>query len=46
MVMGVLSGLLIVGTNNYSSGVDYLGLGLIGVGVGMILKKEFFDLEF
>lgn len=46
VVMGVLSGLMIVGTSSYVSGVDYLGFALIAAGVAMIIKKEFFDVEF
>lgn len=44
--MGVFSGLLIAGTSSYASGMDYLGLLLIGVGVLMLIKKEFYDVDF
>jgi hypothetical protein len=39
VVMGVFSGLLIIGTSTYVSGIDYLGLALILVGVIMLIKK-------
>jgi hypothetical protein len=44
VVMGVLSGLLILGTSTYTSGIDYLGFVLIAVGVAMLLKKEFYEI--
>ncbi len=43
VVMGVLSGILILGTSPYASGTDYLGLALILAGVIMLLKKEFYE---
>jgi hypothetical protein len=43
VVMGVLSGILVLGTSAYSSGTDYLGLALIVAGVVMLIKKEFYD---
>lgn len=46
VVMGVLSGLLIVGTSSYINGIDYIGFVLVILGIGMLLKKEFFDVEF
>lgn len=44
VVMGVLSGLLIMGTSSYVNGADYLGFVLIATGVIMVIKKEFYDL--
>ena len=46
VVMGVLSGLLILGTSAYVSGRDYLGLVLIVAGVVMLIKKEFYDVDY
>lgn len=43
VTMGVFSGLLILGTSTYSSGIDYLGLALIGAGIILLVKKEFLD---
>lgn len=43
VVMGVFSGLLILGTSTYVSGLDYFGLVLIAVGIIMLIKKEFYD---
>lgn len=45
VVMGVLSGVLILGTSSYASGTDYLGLALIVAGVLMLIKKEFYDVD-
>jgi hypothetical protein len=45
VVMGVLSGLLMVGTSVYSGTMDYVGLLLIGAGVVMLIKQEFYDIE-
>jgi hypothetical protein len=39
VVMGVLSGLLMVGTSVYTQTLDYVGLGLIGIGVIMLVKQ-------
>jgi hypothetical protein len=39
IVMGVLSGLLMVGTSSYTSGADYVGFVLIIAGVAMLIKK-------
>ncbi len=39
VVMGVLSGLLIVGTSSYVSGIDYIGFVLVILGIGMLLKQ-------
>lgn len=44
VVMGVLSGLLMVGTSVYTQTLDYVGLGLIGVGVIMLIKQQFYDI--
>lgn len=44
VVMGVFSGLLIIGTTTYVSGVDYAGVVLIAVGIIMLIKKEFYDI--
>jgi hypothetical protein len=46
VVMGVISGMLILGTSAYASGTDYLGLALIVAGVVMLIKKEFYDVEY
>jgi hypothetical protein len=43
VAMGVFSGLLILGTSTYVSGIDYIGLALIIVGIVMLVKKEFYD---
>jgi len=39
VVMGVLSGLMMVGTAQYIGMQDWVGLGLIGVGIMFLLKK-------
>jgi hypothetical protein len=39
VVMGVLSGLLIVATTSYVNGMDYIGFVLVILGIGMLLKK-------
>jgi hypothetical protein len=43
VVMGVMSGLLMVGTTVYTGTLDYVGLLLIAVGVVMLVKQEFYD---
>jgi len=39
VVMGVLSGLLMVGTSVYTGTLDYIGLVMIGIGVIMLVKQ-------
>lgn len=46
VVMGITSGLLMIGTANYIYFIDFIGLGLIGVGILMIIKKQFYDIEY
>ena len=46
VVMGITSGLLMMGTASYILWMDYVGLLLIGVGILMIIKKEFYDIDY
>lgn len=39
VVMGVMSGLMMIGTSDFSSMSDYIGTIVILVGVGLIIKK-------
>ena len=45
VVMGVLSGLVMLGISGYGHFLDYIGLILILVGVVLLLKKEFIDVR-
>jgi hypothetical protein len=37
--MGVMSGILMIGTSSYLSGLDYVGMGLILIGVSLLIKR-------
>jgi len=39
VVMGITSGLLMIGTASYINFMDYIGLILVGVGILMVIKK-------
>lgn len=45
VVMGVMSGILMIGTNDFSSTLDYLGSIVIICGVGLIIKKQYLDAQ-
>ena len=46
IVMAVMSGLIMLGTSSYSRMVDFIGGGIIVMGVALTAKKEYFDLEY
>jgi hypothetical protein len=45
VVMGVISGLLMIGTSDFSSSLDYIGTIIILVGVVLIIKKQYIDIQ-
>lgn len=46
VVMGVMSGILMIGTSNFKSTLDYLGSIIIIVGIGLIIKKQYIDVQY
>lgn len=46
IVMAVMSGLIMLGTSSYVRMVDFVGAGVIFVGVALTVKKEYLDLEY
>lgn len=44
--MGVMSGILMIGTFSYEDKLDYLGVAIIVVGVGLIVKKQYIDVSY
>jgi hypothetical protein len=41
--MGVMSGILMIGTSSFHTTLDYLGVAIIIIGVGLIIKKQYLD---
>lgn len=46
IVMAVMSGIIMVGTSSYMRMIDFIGAGTIFVGVALVIKKEYLDVEF
>lgn len=46
VVMGVMSGLLMIGTCDFSTTLDYIGIVVILVGVALIIKKQYLDVQY
>lgn len=46
VVMGVISGILMVGTSDFSSKFDYVGIVIILIGVVWIIKKQYLDVHY
>ena len=46
VVMGVLSGIVMLGTATYHHTHDWIGAVLIVLGIILLLKKEFIDEDF
>ncbi len=46
IVMAIMSGVIMLGTSSYLRMVDFIGAGIIGVGVAFVIKKEYLDLEY
>jgi len=46
IVMGVMSGIIMIGTSSYLSTFDYIGASIIVFGVVFIIKKEYLDIEY
>jgi len=46
IVMAVMSGLIMMGTSSYYRTIDFIGAGVILVGVAFVVKKEYLDVEF
>jgi len=44
--MGVLSGLLMIGTSDFSSSFDYIGTIIIILGAALIIKKQYIDAQY
>lgn len=44
--MGVLSGLMMLGTSRYTQGIDWAGAVCIILGVIVLIKKEYIDYEY
>lgn len=41
--MGVMSGVVMIGTSVFDSTIDYVGAVVILVGVALLVKKQFLD---
>lgn len=46
IVMGILSGILMVGTSHFHNNIDFIGALLILFGCGLLIKKQFIDLQY
>jgi hypothetical protein len=46
IVMAVTSGIIMIGTSSYVRMVDFIGAGIVFVGVALTVKKEYLDLEY
>jgi hypothetical protein len=46
IVMAVMSGIIMIGTSSYVRMVDFIGAGIVFVGVALTVKKEYLDLEY
>ena len=46
IVMAIMSGMIMLGTSPYVRTVDYIGAGVVFVGVALTVKKEYLDLEY
>jgi hypothetical protein len=46
IVMGVMSGIMMVGTSSYLGTFDFIGAAIILVGIALVIKKEYLDLEY
>ena len=46
IVMAIMSGMIMLGTSPYVRMVDYIGAGVVFVGVALTVKKEYLDLEY
>lgn len=46
VVMGVMSGLMMIGTSNFGSAIDWIGAVIIIFGVVLLLKKEYNDVQY
>ena len=46
VVMGVMSGIMMIGTSMFNSTYDYVGAVIILVGVGWIIKKQYLDVSY
>ena len=46
IVMAVMSGIIMLGTSSYLRMVDFIGAGVILVGIALTIKKEYLDLEY
>lgn len=44
--MAIMCGIIMLGTSSYVRMVDFIGAGIILVGVGLTVKKEYLDLEY
>jgi hypothetical protein len=44
--MGVMSGIMMIGTSHFSYTLDYLGSIIILVGVALIIKKQYIDVQY
>ena len=46
VVMGVTSGVMMLGTSKYGQLIDWVGAALIIAGVGMLVKKQYIDAHY
>jgi hypothetical protein len=44
--MAVMSGIIMIGTSSYIRMVDFVGAGIIFVGLLFVVKKEYLEVEF
>ena len=46
VVMGVFSGLMMIGTSHFTQTIDFIGAIVILVGIVLLIKKKYVDLEY
>ena len=46
IVMGVMCGIMMIGTSTYMGTLDFVGAIVILVGIALVIKKEYLDLEY
>ena len=46
VVMGIFSGLMMVGTSHFHTNIDFIGTLLILFGSVLLVKKQFIDLQY
>lgn len=44
--MAVMSGIMMIGTSSYVGTLDFVGAVVIVVGIALVIKREYLDLEY